>query len=87
MCSSDLFGIEVSPVNVRDASEIERTLAVFAHEPNGGLILTGSALSAAHGDLIVALATRHKLPAVYFTRQFFDGGGPIGGKAEEIRSG
>ena len=71
------FGIEVSPVNVRDASEIERTLTVFAHEPNGGLILTGSALSAAHGDLIVALATRHKLPAVYFSRQFVDGGGLI----------
>jgi putative ABC transport system substrate-binding protein len=71
------FGIEVSPVNVRDASEIERTLTVFAHEPNGGLILTGSALSAAHGDLIVAIATRHKLPAVYFSRQFVDGGGLI----------
>jgi putative ABC transport system substrate-binding protein len=71
------FGIEVNPVNVRDASEIERTLTVFAHEPNGGLILTGSALSAAHGDLIVAIATRHKLPAVYFSRQFVDGGGLI----------
>jgi putative ABC transport system substrate-binding protein len=71
------FGIEVSPVNVRDASEIERTLTVFAHEPNGGLILTGSALSAAHGDLIVALAARHKLPAVYFSRILVDGGGLI----------
>jgi putative ABC transport system substrate-binding protein len=71
------FGIEVSPVNVRDASEIERTITVFAREPNGGLILTGSALSAAHGDLIVALATRHKLPAVYFSRQFVDDGGLI----------
>jgi putative ABC transport system substrate-binding protein len=71
------FGIEVSPVNVRDASEIERTLTVFAHEPNGGLILTGSALSAAHGDLIVALATRHKLPAVYYSRILVDGGGLI----------
>jgi putative ABC transport system substrate-binding protein len=67
----------VSPVNVRDASEIERTLTVFAHEPNGGLILTGSALSAAHGDLIVALATRHKLPAVYYSRILVDGGGLI----------
>jgi putative tryptophan/tyrosine transport system substrate-binding protein len=71
------FGIEVSPVNVRDATEIERTITAFARGPNGGLILTGSALSAAHGDLIVALATRHKLPAVYFTRQFVDGGGLI----------
>src|SRR5262245_60376923 len=55
------FGIEVSPLNVRDATEIERTITAFARGPNGGLILTGSALSAAHGHLIVALATRHKL--------------------------
>jgi putative ABC transport system substrate-binding protein len=71
------FGIEVSPVNVRDATEIERAITAFAHGPNGGLIVTGSALSAAHRDLIVALATRHKLPAVYFTRQFVDRGGLI----------
>ena len=71
------FGIEVSPVSVRDATEVERAITVFARVPNGGLILTGSALSAAHGDLIVALATRHKLPAVYFSRQFVDGGGLI----------
>jgi putative ABC transport system substrate-binding protein len=67
----------VSPVNVRDASEIERALTVFAHEPNGGVILTGSALSTTHGDLIVALATRHKLPAVYFSRILVDRGGLI----------
>jgi putative tryptophan/tyrosine transport system substrate-binding protein len=71
------FGIEVSPVNVRDATEIERTITAFARGPNGGLIVTGSALSAAHRDLIVALAARHKLPAVYFTRQMVDGGGLI----------
>jgi putative ABC transport system substrate-binding protein len=69
------FGIEVSPVNVRDATEIERAITAFARGPNGGLILTGSALSAAHQDLIVALAARHKLPAVYFTRQMVDDGG------------
>jgi putative ABC transport system substrate-binding protein len=69
--------VEVSSVNVRDATEIERTITVFARGPNGGLIVTGSALSAAHRDLIVALATRHKLPAVYFTRQFVDRGGLI----------
>jgi|SRR5262245_1385392 len=79
--------VDVTPINMRDAGEIERTITAFARGPNGGLILTGSALSAAHGDLIVALATRHKLPAVYFTRQFVDGRGPIGCKAEEIRSG
>jgi putative tryptophan/tyrosine transport system substrate-binding protein len=71
------FGIEVSPVNVRDATEIERAITAFARGPNGGLIVTGSALSAAHRDRIVALAARHKLPAVYFTRQIVDGGGLI----------
>jgi len=71
------FGIEVSPVNVRDATEIERAITAFARGPNGGLIVTGSALSAAHRDLLVALAKRHKLPAVYFTRQFVDRGGLI----------
>ena len=56
------LGVEVSPVNVRDAGEIERTVAVFARSPNGGLIVTGSALTAVHRDLIVTLAARHKLP-------------------------
>jgi putative tryptophan/tyrosine transport system substrate-binding protein len=71
------LGIEVSALNVRDATEIERTITAFARGPNGGLIVTGSALSGAHRDLIVALATRHELPAVYYTRQFVDGGGLI----------
>jgi putative tryptophan/tyrosine transport system substrate-binding protein len=71
------FEIEVSPVNVRDPTEIARAITAFARGPNGGLIVTGSALSAAHRDLIVALAAQHKLPAVYFTRQMVDGGGLI----------
>ena len=64
------FGIEVSPVSVRDATEIERTLTVFAHEPNGGLILTGSALRAACGvsagtvKLSPALNVRSGWPAI-----------------------
>jgi putative ABC transport system substrate-binding protein len=70
-------GIDVSPVNVRDASEIERGIAGFARIPNGGLIVTGSALAVFHRDLIVTLAARHKLPAVYFQRQFVTGGGLI----------
>jgi putative ABC transport system substrate-binding protein len=70
-------GIDVSPVNVRDASEIERGIGAFARVPNGGLIVTGSALAVFHRDLIVTLATRHKLPAVYFQRQFVTGGGLI----------
>jgi len=71
------LGVEVSPVNVRDAGEIERTVAAFARSPNGGLIVTGSALTAVHRDLIVTLAARHKLPAVYFERPFVSGGGLI----------
>ena len=71
------LGMEVSPVNVRDAGEIERSVAAFARSSNGGLIVTASALTAVHRDLIVALAARHKLPAVYFERPFVTGGGLI----------
>jgi putative ABC transport system substrate-binding protein len=67
--------VEVTPVNVRDAGEIERTIAALARTPNGGLILTGSAASVRHRDLIIALAARHKLPAVYFERFFVAAGG------------
>jgi putative ABC transport system substrate-binding protein len=67
-------GVEVIPVNVRDAPEIERAIAAFARSPNGGLIVTGSALAAFHRNLLVALAARHKLPAVYYRRT---GGGLI----------
>ena len=60
------LGVEVSPVNVRDAGEIERAVAAFARSPNGGLIVTASALATVHRDLIITLAARHKLPAVYY---------------------
>ena len=62
------LGVEVSPVNVRDAGEIERAITAFARSPNGGLILTGSALSQVHRQTIVALAARHKLPTIYYER-------------------
>jgi putative ABC transport system substrate-binding protein len=71
------FGVEVSPVNLRDAGEIERAITAFARSPNGGLIVTGSALSFVHRDLIITLAARHKLPAVYYRRLFVTGGGLI----------
>jgi putative tryptophan/tyrosine transport system substrate-binding protein len=70
-------GVEVQAVNVRDAGEIERTVTIFARSSNGGLIVTGSALAVHHRDLIIALAARHKLPAVYFERSFVTGGGLI----------
>jgi putative tryptophan/tyrosine transport system substrate-binding protein len=71
------MGAEVTPVNMRDAGEIERAITAFARSPNGGLIVTGSTLARVHSDLIVTLAARHKLPAVYFARYFVVGGGLI----------
>jgi putative ABC transport system substrate-binding protein len=71
------LGVEVSPINVRDPTEIERAVAAFARSDNGGLIVTGSPLTARHRDLIASLAARHKLPAVYSTRFFVTSGGLI----------
>ena len=71
------LGVEVSPVNVRDAAEIERAVTAFAGSPNGGLIVTASALAVVHRDLIVTLAAKNKLPAVYFDRFFVVAGGLI----------
>jgi putative ABC transport system substrate-binding protein len=70
-------GVEVSPINIRDSGEIERAVAAFARSANGGLIVTGSALAQLHRNLIITLAARHKLPAVYFERFFVTGGGLI----------
>ena len=69
--------VEVNPFNMRDADEIERAVAAFARASNGGLIVTASGLAARHLDLIVTLAARYKLPAVYFERSFVAGGGLI----------
>jgi putative ABC transport system substrate-binding protein len=69
------LGVEVSPVNVRDASEIERAITAFTRYANGGLIVTASPLAFTHRDLIVSLAAQHKLPAVYFARPFVSAGG------------
>jgi putative tryptophan/tyrosine transport system substrate-binding protein len=74
---SPSFGVELRPVDVRDAGEIERAVSSFARSPNGGLILTGSALAIVHRDLIIALAARHRLPAVYYERYFAAAGGLI----------
>jgi putative tryptophan/tyrosine transport system substrate-binding protein len=74
---SPSFGVELRPIDVRDAGEMERALAAFAESPNGGLILTGSALAIVHRDLIIALAARNRLPAVYYERYFAAAGGLI----------
>ncbi len=71
------LGVEVSPVNVRDVGEMERAVAAFARSGNSGLIVTGSPLALLHRDLIVTLAARHRLPAVYGNRLFVVGGGLI----------
>ena len=69
------LGAEVSPINLRESPEIERGVAAFARSANGGLIVTTSTLANVHRDLIVTLAARHKLPAVYGARYFVIGGG------------
>jgi len=71
------LGIEVSPINMRDASEIERAVAAFARSANGGLIITGSAAATLHRDLIIELAARSRVPAVYYARYFVVAGGLI----------
>jgi putative ABC transport system substrate-binding protein len=71
------LGIELRPVDVRDAGEIERAITAFAQGSNGGLIVTGSPAAVVHRGLIVALAARHRLPAVYNTRFYATGGGLI----------
>jgi putative tryptophan/tyrosine transport system substrate-binding protein len=76
--------VEINPVNMRDAGEIERAIAAFARTPNGGLILTGSGKSVLHHDLIITLAARHKLPAVYYERFYVAAGGLISYGADRI---
>jgi putative tryptophan/tyrosine transport system substrate-binding protein len=71
------LGLELSPIGVRDAGEMERAVAAFSRSPNSGMIVTGSAQAAVHRDLIVTLAARHKLPAVYVARFFVTAGGLI----------
>jgi putative ABC transport system substrate-binding protein len=78
------LGVEVSPVNVRDAGEIERAIADFARSPNGGLIITGSALAVVHRHLVITLAAKHQLPAVYFQRTFVADGGLISYGADVV---
>ena len=70
-------GVELVPVNVRDADEIERSITNFARGANGGLIVTASALTVVHRELIVLMAARHRLPAIYWGRQYIRSGGLI----------
>jgi ABC-type uncharacterized transport system substrate-binding protein len=71
------LGVEVSPINVRNAGEIERGVAAVARSANGGLIVPASGWAVRHRDLIITRAGQHKLPAVYFDRYFVTAGGLI----------
>jgi putative ABC transport system substrate-binding protein len=71
------LGVELSPVDVRDAGEIERAVAAFARSSKGGLIVTASPLASRHRDLIITLAARHRLPAVYASGYFVTADGLI----------
>jgi putative ABC transport system substrate-binding protein len=72
------LGVEVTPIGVHDIGDIERAVGVFARSTNGGLIVTGTAtMPVVTRDLIVTLAARHKLPAVYPYRDMVTAGGLV----------
>jgi ABC-type uncharacterized transport system substrate-binding protein len=71
------FGVEVRAINARDAVEIQRAVAAFAKVPNGGMIVSGSALALVHREPIIVAVAGHKLPTIYFQRVFVDDGGLI----------
>jgi putative ABC transport system substrate-binding protein len=76
------LGIEVTPVNVRDAAEIERDVSAFARATKGGLIVASSTSALINRDMIITLAARHKLPAVYAQREFVTAGGLLSYSAD-----
>ena len=76
--------VEVTPVNMRNTGEIERSVADFARSQNGGLIVTASPTTAGHRDLIVTLAAQYKLPTVYFERYFVAAGGLVSYGADNV---
>jgi putative ABC transport system substrate-binding protein len=78
------LGMELRPVDTRDAGEIERTITAFAQGSNGGLLVTGSSSSTLHRNLIITLAARYRLPAVYFERLFVAAGGLISYGADYV---
>ena len=79
------FGVELTPVGVHDAEEIERGITDFASKPNGGLIVVGPPSSmASYRDLIVSLVARHHLPAVYATLAFVANGALISYGGDQI---
>jgi putative ABC transport system substrate-binding protein len=78
------LGIEARPLSTRDVGEMERAIAAFARSPDGGLIVTASAASVRHRNLIVALAARHKLPTIFPERFYVEAGGLLGYGPDQI---
>src|SRR5262249_54482510 len=78
------LGVEVNPLGVRDAGEIERLITAFAQRPNGGLVLVPTVPTLIHRQLIIDLAARHRLPAIYPYRYFVTAGGLMCYGADEI---
>ena len=71
------LGVEVTPIDVRTVDEIERMVGALANSPNSGLVITANGAAVAHRSVIIALAARHKLPAVYWQRHFVEAGGLV----------
>jgi len=82
--AASALSMELRPIGVRDADEIERGITAFAREGGGGLVVTASGTAIVHRDLIVSLAGRHKLPAVYFQNYFVHAGGLLSYGADSI---
>ena len=80
------FGVELTPIDIRDVGEIERGITAFARSSNGGLIVTASAFGRMHRALIINLAARHRLPAVYSDRPFVADGGLISHGSDRMDS-
>jgi putative ABC transport system substrate-binding protein len=80
------LGLNVSPVDARDAGEIERAITAFAGEANGGVVVTTSTATIVHRERIITLAARHRLPAVYPNRLFVTSGGLISYGADSVDS-
>ena len=74
---SSAIGVEVSPISLLDIGDMDSALTAFAHSPNGGLIATGSALTLVRRNLIISLAARYRLPAVYYDRYYVTAGGLV----------
>ena len=78
------LAIEVVPIRLENAADIERAIASFANAPNGGLVLPPDATTTAHRDLVIALAARYRSPAVYSTRAFVEDGGLMSYGADQV---